>query len=90
MMMGKNTCARQESGGRPAKLANSVVIVGPLTEKLYSGEVDVSTINPMEDLAQVLDEHTECFEALCARLPSRKLLDLPHSLAMLCSRGAGV
>ena len=81
-MMGKNTCARQESGGRPAKLANSVANVGPLTEQFYCGEADVSTINSMEDLIQVLDEHPEWLEALRARLLSRELLDLPQNFAL--------
>jgi len=42
----------------------------------------VSTINTMEDLIQVLDEHPEWLEALRARLLSRELLDLPHNFAM--------
>ncbi len=42
----------------------------------------MSTINTMEDLIQVLDEHPEWLEALRARLLSRELLDLPHNFAM--------
>jgi hypothetical protein len=42
----------------------------------------VSTINTMEDLIQVLDEHPEWLEALRARLLTRELLDLPHNFAM--------
>ena len=42
----------------------------------------MSTINTMEDLIRVLDEHPEWLEALRARLLSRELLDLPHNFAM--------
>ena len=42
----------------------------------------MSTINTMEDLIQVLDEHPEWLEALRARLLTRELLDLPHNFAM--------
>lgn len=42
----------------------------------------MSTINTMEDLIQVLDEHPEWLEALRARLLSRELLDLPHNFSM--------
>ena len=36
----------------------------------------------MEELIQVLDEHPEWVEALCSRLLTRELLDLPHNFAM--------
>ena len=39
----------------------------------------------MEDLIQVLDDHPEWLEALRARLLSREVLDLPHSLAMFAA-----
>ena len=42
----------------------------------------MSTINTMEDLIRVLDEHPEWLEALRARLLSRELLDLPQNFAM--------
>ncbi|MCY3901246.1 MAG: hypothetical protein OXF86_21900 [Caldilineaceae bacterium] len=42
----------------------------------------MSTINTMEDLIRVLDEHPEWLEALRARLLSRELLDLPQIFAM--------
>jgi len=42
----------------------------------------VSTINTMEELIQVLDEHPEWVEALRSRLLTRELLDLPHNFAM--------
>ncbi len=45
----------------------------------------MSTINTMEDLIQVLDEHPEWLEALRARLLSRELLNLPHTLAMFAA-----
>ena len=45
----------------------------------------MSTINTMEDLIQVLDEHPEWLEALRARLLSRELLDLPHNFAMFAA-----
>lgn len=45
----------------------------------------MSTINTMEDLIHVLDEHPGWLEALRARLLTRELLDLPHSLAMFAA-----
>ena len=42
----------------------------------------MSTINTMEELIQVLDEHPEWVEALRSRLLTRELLDLPHNFAM--------
>ena len=42
----------------------------------------MSTINTMEELIQVLDEHPEWVEALRSRLLPRELLDLPHNFAM--------
>ncbi len=45
----------------------------------------MSTIDTMEDLIQVLDDHPEWLEALRARLLSREVLDLPHSLAMFAA-----
>ena len=42
----------------------------------------MSTIDTMEDLIRVLDEHPEWLEALRARLLSRELLDLPQNFAM--------
>jgi len=45
----------------------------------------VSTINTMEDLIQVLDEHPEWLETLRARLLTRELLELPNSLAMFAA-----
>ena len=42
----------------------------------------VATINTMEDLIQVLDDHPEWLEALRARLLTREVLELPHTLAM--------
>ena len=45
----------------------------------------MSTINTMEDLIHVLDEHPEWLEALRARLLTRELLDLPHSLAVFAA-----
>ncbi len=45
----------------------------------------MSTINTMEDLIQVLDEHPEWLEALRARLLTRELLELPNTLAMFAA-----
>ena len=45
----------------------------------------MSTIDTMEDLIRVLDDHPEWLEALRARLLSRELLDLPRSLAMFAA-----
>lgn len=45
----------------------------------------MSTINTMEDLIQVLDEHPEWLETLRARLLTRELLELPNSLAMFAA-----
>ncbi len=45
----------------------------------------MSTINTMEDLIQVLDEHPEWLEALRARLLTRELLELPNTLAMFAT-----
>ena len=42
----------------------------------------MSTINTMEELILVLDEHPEWVEALRSRLLTRELLDLPHNFAM--------
>lgn len=42
----------------------------------------MATINTMEDLIQVLDDHPEWLEALRARLLTREVLELPHTLAM--------
>lgn len=42
----------------------------------------MSTINTMEDLIQVPDEHPEWLEALRTRILTRELLDLPHNFAM--------
>ncbi len=42
----------------------------------------MATINTMEDLLQVLDDHPEWLEALRARLLTREVLELPHTLAM--------
>lgn len=42
----------------------------------------MSTINTMEDLIQILDEHPEWLEALRTRILTRELLDLPHNFAM--------
>ena len=39
------------------------------------------TINTMQDLARVLDEHPEWVDALRVRLLTRELLDLPQKLA---------
>ena len=39
------------------------------------------TINSMQDLVRVLDEHPEWAEALRARLLTRELLELPQRLA---------
>ncbi len=41
----------------------------------------MATINTMEDLIQVLDDHPEWLEALRARLLTREVLELPHTLA---------
>ena len=38
------------------------------------------TINSMQDLLRVLDEHPEWAEALRVRLPTRELLELPQRL----------
>ena len=42
----------------------------------------MATINTMEDLIQVLDDHPEWLEALRARLLTQEVLELPHTLAM--------
>ena len=39
------------------------------------------TINSMQDLVRVLDEHPEWAEALRVRLLTRELLELPQRLA---------
>ena len=39
------------------------------------------TINTMQDLARVLDEHPEWVDALRVRLLTRELLELPQKLA---------
>ncbi len=39
------------------------------------------TINSMQDLVRVLDEHPEWVEALRVRLLTRELLELPQRLA---------
>ncbi len=41
----------------------------------------MTTINRMEDLIRILDEHPEWIEALRARLLTRELLDLPQNFA---------
>ena len=45
----------------------------------------MSTINTMEELIQLLDEHPEWLEALRARLLTRELLELPNTLALFAA-----
>ena len=45
----------------------------------------MATIDTMEDLIQVLDERPEWLEALRARLLTRELMELPHTVAMFAA-----
>ena len=46
----------------------------------------MTTINTIEDLIQILDEHPEWNEALRARMLSRELLNLPQAFAEFAER----
>ena len=48
---------------------------------MYLAEIRMTTINNIEDLIRLLDEHPEWAEVLRARLLTRELLDLPAVLA---------
>ena len=50
----------------------------------------MTTINNIEDLVRVLDEHPEWLEAVRARLLTRELLELPHTVARLDERLARI
>ena len=43
----------------------------------------MNAIHTIEDLMQVLDENPEWVEALCARLLTRELIELPEKFAEL-------
>ena len=46
----------------------------------------MTTINNIEDLVRVLDEHPEWLEAVRTRLLTRELLELPQVVATLAQR----
>ena len=48
---------------------------------MYLAEIRMTTINNIEDLIRLLDEHPEWAEVLRARLLTRELLELPAVLA---------
>ena len=48
---------------------------------MYLAEIRMTTINNIEDLIRLLDEHPEWAEALRARFLTRELLELPAVLA---------
>ena len=50
----------------------------------------MTTVNTIEDLVRILDEHPEWLEAFRARLLTRKLLELPQTVADLDERLARI
>ena len=50
----------------------------------------MTTVNTIEDLVRILDEHPDWLESFRARLLTRELLELPHSVAELVSAVHGV
>ena len=50
----------------------------------------MTTVNTIEDLVRILDEHPDWLESFRARLLTRELLGLPHSVAELDERMARI
>ena len=50
----------------------------------------MTTVNSIEDLVRILDEHPEWLEALRARLLTRELLELPQTVAQLVDTVSGL
>lgn len=50
----------------------------------------MTTVNTIEDLVRILDEHPEWLEAFRARLLTRELLELPQTVAQLDERLARI